>query len=89
MSVYATIKGNHLLAEVEFKSTPQGEAMFLFKQLMHNKPFLLLLASFADNLSVKEKFHLASLITLALKDNLPYLYSVIKTQISEYIRAGF
>ena len=89
MSVYATIKSSHLLAEVECKSTPQGEAMFLFEQLIHNKTFLLSLASFADNLPVKDKFHLASLITLALKDNLPYLYSVIKTLISEYISAGF
>ena len=58
-----------------------GEAMHLFDQLLHNKNFLL---TFVSSYAASHRHShadlnaLAGLICLSLRDNLPYLYSIIK-----------
>lgn len=65
-----------------------GEAMHLFDQLLHNKNFLLtfLSAYTSKHRSTADLQALASLVCLSLRDNLPYLYSIIKSLIAEHIR---
>ena len=67
-----------------------GEAMFLFDQLIHNKNFLIsfinVCESQRDTFGAKERHNFSSLLTLALKDNIHYLYhSVIKPLLGEHI----
>ena len=74
-----------------FAGSSVGDAMHLFDQLVHNKTFLLAFIQVCENESpqgsftLKDKAHFASLLTLGLKDNLPYLYSIIKSLLSERI----
>lgn len=70
-----------------------GEAMHLFGQLLHNKNFLLtFLSAYANGAGADadaEAVHaLASLVCLSLRDNLPYLYSIIKSLLADQIRIG-
>ena len=71
------------------------EAMQLFDQLIHNKTFMLTFMQVCESPSnsgsftLKDKCHFASLVTLGLKDNLPYLYSIIKCLLSDYIASCF
>jgi len=103
MSVYATIKSSNMLnfnqipedQTSNFKSHGHiGEAMQLFDQLLHNKTFLLTFIQVCEENSsstftLKDRCHLASLLTIGLKDNLPYFYSIIKTLLSDYIAKSF
>jgi hypothetical protein len=102
MSVYATIKSSSMLRFDGVGSNNGenlnlgnvGEAMQLFDQLIHNKTFLLTFIQVCESESsgsftLKDKCHFASLLTLGLKDNLPYLYSIIKCLLSEYIAKTF
>lgn len=102
MSVYATIKSSSMLRFDALDTSDQqnrhqfmaygniGEAMQLFDQLLHNKNFLL---TFLNTYSFTQTKHspadnqiLCSLISLSLRDNLPYLYSIIKSLLSDHIR---
>jgi hypothetical protein len=100
MSVYATIKSSSMLRfdgvnnEHSSHLGNVGEAMHLFDQLIHNKTFLLTFIQVCENetngsFTLKDKCHFASLLTLGLKDNLPYLYSIIKCLLSEHIAKTF
>lgn len=105
MSVYATIKSSSMLrfdtldqsdaqAKQQFMSYGNvGEAMQLFDQLIHNKNFLLTFLNVCEQqtstFTLKDKINMASLLILSLKDNLPYLYSIIKCLLSEYISVSF
>lgn len=105
MSVYATIKSSSMLrfdnldtsdgqSKQQFVSYGNvGEAMHLFDQLIHNKNFLLTFINVCEqqpsSFTLKDKLSMASLLMLGLKDNLPYLYSIIKSLLSDYIRTSF
>ncbi|CAF0765273.1 unnamed protein product [Brachionus calyciflorus] len=101
MSVYATIKSSSMLRfdtldhdnsnKQQFLSYGNiGEAMHLFDQLIHNKNFLLTFITVCENqkdsFNPKERNNFSSLLILALKDNLQFLYSIIKTLLSEHIK---
>ena len=81
---YATIKSCMLTSGMSGMS---GEAMALFDQLLHTKSFLLTFVHVCDReaSSGRDKQRLAALLTLALRDNLPYMYTVIRALVSELI----
>jgi plexin A len=104
MSVYATIKSSSMLRfdgtchhhHHPYHQVGSGvvEAMQLFDQLIHNKTFLLTFVQVCEqeetaSFTLKDKCHFASLLILGLKDNLPYLYSIIKSLLSDYISNCF
>ena len=94
-NMYATIKSGkfdpHELSSVA-NNTNIIEAMTLFDQLMHNKNFLLTFVQVCESqqsFTPKDKSNLSSLLILSLRDNLPYLYSIIKSLLSDYISNSF
>jgi plexin B len=95
-SVYATIKSTNMLSlsnDEQFKNHGHvGEAMQLFDQLLHNKTFLLTFIQVCEENStftLKDRCHLASLLTICLRDNLPYFYSIVKCLLADYIAQSF
>ena len=81
--------GNHNPAQF---SANVIEAMQLFDQLLHNKSFLLTFIQVCDSsrvFAIKDRCHMASLLTLGLKNNLPYFYSIIKMLLSDFLANSF
>ncbi len=69
-----------------------GESMLLFDQLLNNKNFVLTFLQSVDKspeISLIEKRNFIGLLTLALRHNLSYLYSIIKLLLSEHIANSF
>ena len=104
MSVYATIKSNMMHFNGDQQASPASsgfsnnvvEAMQLFDQLLHNKHFLLTFIQVYEQQtqsqspsSLKDRTRLASLLTVGLKDNLPYFYSILKLLLADLIAASF
>lgn len=66
--------------------------MQLFDQLLHNKSFLLTFIQVCDSsraFASKDRCQMASLLTLGLRNNLPYFYSIIKMLLSEFLASSF
>jgi hypothetical protein len=87
---YATIKstdsfqGPSILPNNKNYPKNQLDAMILFNQLINNKIFLGIFINVLnkqDNFINKDRQQFSSLIQLLLKTNLPYLYSIIKSQL--------
>jgi hypothetical protein len=70
-----------------------GEAMLLFDQLLNNKNFLVTFLSQIEKspnqMSMLEKRNFVGMLTLALRHNLSYLYSILKLILSEHIANSF
>lgn len=69
-----------------------GEAMLLFDQLLNNKNFLLTFLQQIEKtntMSGVEKRNFVGLLTLSLRHNLSYLYSILKLLLSEQIAHAF
>ena len=94
---YATIKSTDtlmhtpsplLLAPQKNYSKNQIDAMTLFNQLINNKIFLgifMHVLNKQENFINQDRQQFTSLLQLLLKTNLPYLYSIIKLQLSDLI----
>jgi len=68
------------------------EAMHLFDQLLFNKSFLVTYIHVCESsasFTPKDRLNLASLLTLSLKSNLPYFYSIIKLLLTDLIAHTF
>lgn len=68
------------------------EAMQLFDQLLHNKSFLLTFIQVCEtshSFQEKDRCNLASLLTMGLRNNLPYFYSIIKVLLSDFLANSF
>ena len=70
-----------------------GEAMFLFDQLLNNKNFLFTFLQQIERtpalMSTVDKRNFLGMLTLALRHNLSYLYSIIKLVLSDHISNAF